>query len=321
MAVTQNQPPGTPRARIPGPQQPPPPYSRIPAGLWKRCLGIGLAVWALTAAVTYATADVTPLPTLILLGGFLVPVSFVLWAYERHGRDLGTSAVLGCFLAGGALGVLGASVTEYQLTRPSLWMYVGTGLTEEAVKLGALMFLLRRHTRIRGPRAGLVLGATLGFGFAALESAGHAFDAAVSLQGVGLRTLLETEILRGVLTPFGPGLWTAVTGAALLARRRADGRFRLTARLAERLPRRLPAARAVGLHARDRAVASGPAHPRRTRRNAFRPGQAAAVHRRAGPPLHPVLGGRPVPRRDRGAGLGALAGAPRRRLEKYPLGV
>ena len=232
MAVTQNQPPGTPRARIPGPQQPPRPYPRIPAGLWKRCLGIGLALWALTAVVTYATADVTPLPTLILLGGFLVPVSFVLWAYERHGRDLGTSVVLGCFLAGGALGVLGASVTEHQLTRPSLWMYVGTGLAEEAVKLGALMFLLRRHTRIRGARAGLVLGATLGFGFAALESAGHAFDAAVSLQGVGLRTLLETEILRGVLTPFGHGLWTAVTGAALLARRRADGRFRLTARLA-----------------------------------------------------------------------------------------
>ncbi|MEV6016051.1 PrsW family intramembrane metalloprotease [Streptomyces sp. NPDC051997] len=232
MAVTQNQPPGAPRARIPGPQQPPPSHPRIPAGLWKRCLGGGLALWTLTAVVTYSAYDATPLPTLILLGGFLAPVVFVLWAYERHGRDLGANLLLGCFLTGGTLGVLGASVTEYELTRPSLWLYLGAGLAEEAVKLGALAYLLRRHPRIRGPRAGLVLGAALGFGFAALEGAGHAFDAAVSLRGADLRTLLETEILRGVLTPFGQGLWTAVAGAALLARRRPDGRFRLTARVA-----------------------------------------------------------------------------------------
>lgn len=55
MAVTQNQPPGTPRARIPGPRQPPTPYPRTPAGLWKRCLDIGPALWTPTAVVTYAT--------------------------------------------------------------------------------------------------------------------------------------------------------------------------------------------------------------------------------------------------------------------------
>ncbi|MFJ6831964.1 PrsW family intramembrane metalloprotease [Streptomyces sp. NPDC091209] len=229
--MTQNQPPGAPRARAPGPQQPPPSYPRIPVGLWKRCLGVGLALWAPAAIVTYATKSAAPLPTLILLGSFLAPVAFVLRAYERHGRDLGVSLILGCFLTGGTLGVLGASVTEYELPRPGLGTYVGAGLIEEAVKLGALMYLLRRHTRIRGPRAGLVLGATLGFGFAALESAGSAFDAAVSLRGVGVRTLLETEVLRGVLTPFGHGLWTAVTSAVLLAYRRPDGRFRFTAPL------------------------------------------------------------------------------------------
>ncbi|MGI5454962.1 PrsW family glutamic-type intramembrane protease [Streptomyces sp. CA-249302] len=69
-----------------------------------------------------------------------------------------------------ALGVLGTSVMEYYLLHPSLWMFVGVGLIEEAVKLGALMLVLRRQVRIRGMRAGLVLGATVGFGFAALES-------------------------------------------------------------------------------------------------------------------------------------------------------
>lgn len=227
--MTHSPPPGAPRARIPGPQQPPSSYPRIRAGLWKHCLAGGLTLWALTAAVTYATRNTTLLPTLILLGSFLVPVTFVLWAYERHGRDLGVSAILGCFLTGGTLGVLGASLMETYLLHPSLGMFVGVGLIEEAVKLGALMVVLRSQTRLRGMRAGLVLGAAVGFGFAALESAGYAFNAAVSTEGIDLRALLETEILRGVLAPFGHGLWTAIAGGVLLAHRRPDGRFRLTA--------------------------------------------------------------------------------------------
>jgi protease PrsW len=227
--VSHSPPPGTPKARIPGPQQPPPPYPRIAAGLWRRCLGGGLALWALTAWITYETRTGTLLPTLILLGGFLVPVVFVLWAYERHGRDLGVSAVLGCFLAGGTLGALGASLTGSCLLHPSLGMFVGVGLIEEAAKLAALVFVLRRQHRIRGPRAGLVLGAAVGFGFAALESAGYAFTAAVSAEGTDLRTLLETEFLRGVLAPVGQGLWTAIAGGVLLSRRRLNGHFRFAA--------------------------------------------------------------------------------------------
>ncbi|MFI6641877.1 PrsW family intramembrane metalloprotease [Streptomyces sp. NPDC050504] len=207
------------------PAEPPAPPQARP-GLWRRCLWGGLALWVLTAVVTYATKNTTLLPTLILLGSFLVPSVFVLWAYERHGRDLGVNLILGAFLTGGVLGVLGASVMEYYLLHPSLWMFVGVGLIEEAVKLAALMFVVRRHARIHGVRAGLVLGATVGFGFAAFESAGYAFNAAVTMEGIDLRALLETEILRGVLAPFGHGLWTAIAGSVLLAYRRPDGRFR-----------------------------------------------------------------------------------------------
>ncbi|MFE9449267.1 PrsW family glutamic-type intramembrane protease [Streptomyces sp. NPDC006739] len=224
--MTHSPPPGRPHARIPGPKQPPPPYPHIRAGLWKRCLGGGFALWALAAAVTYATRDTTPLPTLVLLGAFLTPVAFVLWAYERHGRGLGVSAVLGCFLAGGALGLLGASVTRYPLVSPSPWLFLGTGLAEEAVKLGALVFVLRRQPGIRGTRAGLVLGGAVGLGFGALETCGYALHAAVSTDGIDLRTLIETEILRGVLAPVGPGLWTAIAGGVLLSFRRPSGRFR-----------------------------------------------------------------------------------------------
>ncbi|WP_371528323.1 PrsW family intramembrane metalloprotease [Streptomyces sp. NBC_01283] len=227
----------TPASRPPGPDGNGPdsngpdgngPAPQMRPGLWKRCLWGGLALWLLTAVITYATKNTNLLPTLILLGSFLVPAVFVLWAYERDGRDLGLGVLLNCFIVGGVLGVLGASVMEYYLLHPSLWIFLGVGLIEEAVKLVALMLVLRRFRQIRGLRAGLVLGAAVGFGFAAFESSGYAFNAAVTMRGLDLRSLLETEILRGLLAPFGHGLWTAIAGGVLLKFREPGGRFRFT---------------------------------------------------------------------------------------------
>ncbi|MEU3751734.1 PrsW family intramembrane metalloprotease [Streptomyces olivoreticuli] len=206
-----------------------PPPAPAPRAMWWRCFLGGLALWVLALVVTYATQNTNLLPTLILLGSFLVPFCFALWAYEKE-RGLGLDVLLGCFVVGGVLGVLGASVLEYYLLHPSLWLFLGVGLIEEAVKAAALMFVLRRHREIRGLRAGLVLGAAVGFGFAAFESAGYAFNALFTLHGMSLRGLVETEILRGLLAPFGHGLWTAILGGALLADREA-GRFRLTGRV------------------------------------------------------------------------------------------
>ncbi|GGY19579.1 hypothetical protein GCM10010299_26280 [Streptomyces tanashiensis] len=80
----------------PLPSAPPVPQPR--PGLWKGCLGGGLALWILTAVVTYATENTTLLPTLLPLGSSLAPAVFVLWAYERHGRDFGVPVILGRFV-------------------------------------------------------------------------------------------------------------------------------------------------------------------------------------------------------------------------------
>ncbi len=205
-------------------QHAPPTQPDLPPGLWKRCLLGGLLLWALAILVTYTTQNTTLLPLLILLGSFLVPGCFALWAYEKYGRDLGLYLIVSCFAVGGVLGVLGASVLEYYLLSPSVWLYLGVGLIEEAVKAAALIFLLQAFPQIRGLRAGIVLGASVGFGFAAVESAGYAFNALFTFQGTSLRGLVETEMLRGLLAPFGHGLWTAILGAFLL-KFRENGRF------------------------------------------------------------------------------------------------
>jgi protease PrsW len=199
---------------------------------WLRFFVIGLLLWVASVAVTFWTGNVNLVPTVILLGSFLVPVTFVVYAFERHAdRVLTTQRIFAAFVYGGVLGVLGASVLEAAfLKRPSAATSLGVGLVEEAVKLAALWLLAWRLPRYT-MRDGIVLGAAVGFGFAALESAGYAFNALFTMEGLSLPNLVETEVLRGLLTPVGHGLWTAILGWVLFGGAARTGRLRLSGAL------------------------------------------------------------------------------------------
>ena len=196
---------------------------------WLRFLLVGLLLWVASVVVTFATDNVNLVPTIILLGSFLVPVTFVVYAFQHYADQVVTAQrIFTAFVYGGALGVLGASVLEAAFLRqPSGLAYVGVGLIEEAVKLAALWLLARRLPRYT-MRDGIVLGATVGFGFAALESSGYAFNALFTMEGLSLQNLVETEVLRGLLTPVGHGLWTAILGGVLFRSAARAGRLRLS---------------------------------------------------------------------------------------------
>ena len=197
---------------------------------WARMFLTGLALWAATVAITYATQNANLIPTLVLLGSFLVPATFVSWAFEhRHSGEVTPELVFRTFTVGGVLGVLAASLLETYLLSPSPLLFVGVGLIEEAVKLGALA-LLTRHLVHKSTRDGLVLGASVGFGFAAFESAGYALTAMFTENGLSLMDLVTTELLRGLLAPFGHGLWTAILGGVLFSRSTRE-HFLITGRL------------------------------------------------------------------------------------------
>jgi S1-C subfamily serine protease/RsiW-degrading membrane proteinase PrsW (M82 family) len=188
----------------------------------------GLGLWVATVVVTFATGNVNLIPTIILLGSFLVPVAFVTYAFGHADHVVTAQRIFTAFVYGGVLGVLGASVLEAAFLRqPSGPAYAGVGLIEEAVKLAALWLLARRLPRYT-MRDGIVLGAAVGFGFAAFESAGYAFNALFTAGGPSLLNLVETELLRGILAPVGHGLWTAILGGALFRVAADRGRLRLS---------------------------------------------------------------------------------------------
>ena len=195
---------------------------------WLRIFFGGLLLWVVTVIVTFVTGNPNLVPTVILLGSFLVPVTFVAYAFERRATETMTEhSIFVAFIYGGVLGVLGASLLEGAfLGRTSTTTYFWVGLIEEACKLAAL-WLVARGVPSRAPRDGIVLGAAVGFGFAAFESSGYAFTALFTMRGLSLANLVETEILRGILAPVGHGLWTAILGWALFRGARG-GRFRVT---------------------------------------------------------------------------------------------
>jgi RsiW-degrading membrane proteinase PrsW (M82 family) len=199
---------------------------------WLRVFVVGLLLWVASVVVTFATDNVNLVPTVILLGSFLVPVTFAVYAFQHYADQVVTAQrIFTAFVYGGVLGVLGASVLEAAfLKQPSGLAYVGVGLIEEAVKLAALWLLAWRLPRY-SMRDGMVLGAAVGLGFAALESSGYAFNALFTMEGLSLQNLVETEVLRGLLTPLGHGLWTAILGGVLFRSAARTGRPRLTGAL------------------------------------------------------------------------------------------
>jgi RsiW-degrading membrane proteinase PrsW (M82 family) len=191
---------------------------------------VGLILWLVSVITTFITGNPNLIPTVVLLGSFLVPVTFVAWAFERRDTgELTPGLLLSTFVVGGVLGVVAASVLEAYLLHPSPWLFVGVGVIEEAAKLAALA-LVTRGLIVKSVRDGMILGAAVGFGFAAFESAGYAFTALFTVDGLSLMQVVQTEVLRGVLAPVGHGLWTAILGGVLFS---ASGRdqFALTGRL------------------------------------------------------------------------------------------
>ena len=187
---------------------------------WWAVLLIGLALWAAAVGSVFVTGDLIVLPTVFLLGSFLVPVTAVVWYLEHDPNPaLSPRRIVTAFLIAGVVGLLAASFLEFWLVYgPGLRGNLKVGLIEEFVK-GAAIVVLALGLRSYTTRDGMVLGAAVGFGFAALESSGYALAALFVVQGqhlaLSLPSVVLTELVRGVLAPFGHGLWSAILGGVI----------------------------------------------------------------------------------------------------------
>ena len=197
---------------------------------WIKAFLGGLVVFFASLFILILTRNPNLFPTVVLVGNALVPVTYVAFFYEhRHLSRLSLPTTASTFLYGGLLGVLAAAVLEPFFVRPTdpisvLWI----GVIEEGAKILGVILIVRRRESL-SEMDGLILGAAAGMGFAALESMGYTFTEFLK-SGGSLSASVSIMLLRGILSPFGHGTWTAIL-ASVLFRERKGNRFRLNGRV------------------------------------------------------------------------------------------
>ena len=196
----------------------------------------GLSIWIGAVVITATTKDDILIPTVILLGSFLVPVTVIVTAFHREQQTqvhtgLTMPVMMEAFILSGMVGVIGSALIEVYTLPKVAGTFIAVALIEETCK-GLVLVLVSLRLQTRKPLDGLVLGAIVGAGFAAFESAGYAFDAYIKYGASHpFLSLLQTEINRAILSPFGHIIWTGILGGALFAAAGPTGRFRINRRV------------------------------------------------------------------------------------------
>jgi RsiW-degrading membrane proteinase PrsW (M82 family) len=183
---------------------------------WIPVLICGSLLFAAVLAALLGTQDILYVPSLLLVGAAVVPITFLTFVagLPRRG-ELSFAQIATAAALGGVIGTVVAGSLEFETVRtlgslPTL----GIGLIEESAKLAipATMLLWRKQR----PLDGLVLGVAVGSGFAALETMGYAFAALVG-SGGQLDSVTRLLLVRSVTEPGGHAAWTGLASAALFA--------------------------------------------------------------------------------------------------------
>lgn len=191
---------------------------------WIKIFLGGLAVFFASLLILILTRNPNLFPTVVLVGNALVPMTYMAFFYERSYLSRLLLPTIGfAFLYGGLLGVLAAALLEpFFIRRLDPLSVLWVGIIEEGAKILGVIVIARRLAS-RSQMDGLILGAAVGMGFAVLESMGYTFSAFL-LSGGSLSTSVAIMLVRGILSPFGHGTWTAIL-ASVLFRESKGNRF------------------------------------------------------------------------------------------------
>ena len=161
------------------------------------------------------------LPGLMLIGSFAIPISaLVLFIEFNVRRNVSLYMVVRLVLLGGIMSlliahVIGSLLAAGLLPNAGYAPFLGAAIAgpeEETAKVFA-MLAVASASKYRYKLNGLLVGAAVGMGFAAFESAGYAFNAL--LQDGEVEDMVANINMRGLLAPFCHIVWSAIAGCAL----------------------------------------------------------------------------------------------------------
>jgi RsiW-degrading membrane proteinase PrsW (M82 family) len=160
------------------------------------------------------------IPGLIIIGSFAVPITTLIFFWEMNApQNIAIYKIVYVVFIGGILSLL-LAVIFYDILRHNI-NPVTIGIVEELSKVVAVIFFVR-PLKYKYVLNGLLIGAAIGVGFAAFETAGYALRALLSNS---YQMLYYTIIWRSIFSPGGHVAWGALAGAAL-CRVQGDSKLR-----------------------------------------------------------------------------------------------
>lgn len=213
--------------------------------LYSRVLLMFLLAFVLLWICVAGFGNFNAMPGMIVVGSFAVPLSTMILFMELNvWRNVSMYRILQTFLVGGCAS-LAATLLLYSIYSVEEMDFIGAfaiGIIEEIGKAIIVFVFLRRLGKL-SILTGLLIGASVGAGFAAFESAGYALQPLLMfLQRSGYaaaygQTLDEQQLMldaiqqnifvRGILAPGGHVAWAAISGAGLVIAAKEKGVFDL----------------------------------------------------------------------------------------------
>lgn len=182
-----------------------------------------LLLWGTMAQ--YQQSALALLPALIFVGSFVFPLAVLVLFYELNTpMNVSMVHVVKLVFLGGAVSFVFTFLLADALPiLPYLYGASSAGFIEEAAKIIAVILFARMAIQSRHPWAlnGVLYGAAVGTGFAALESAGYALR--IGLETNSFLALNTNLLMRGILSPFTHIVWTAIAGGAFWLAYREHG--------------------------------------------------------------------------------------------------
>ena len=183
--------------------------------LYSRVFLMFVAAFALLWVCCSMFQNPNALPGLIVIGSFTVPLSTLVLFLELNAwRNVSFYEVIKIFLVGGCASLV-ATLLLFSFFSVNDLGFIGalmTGFIEETGKAVIVYFFLKKMGKL-SILSGLLIGAAVGAGFAAFESAGYAMN--FLFQG-GWDVMMNVIFLRGFLSPGGHVVWAAISGAGLV---------------------------------------------------------------------------------------------------------
>ncbi len=172
--------------------------------MFVRCLLGTVVLYALFYVGFQFFGNANFLPGLILTGAFAAPLTLLVFFFEMNARrNVSLAIIARAFLTGGALALvvtMPLALLFAKLMPGAVVTWLGAssaGIVEELAKLAAVIVIAGSLRRLPYTLNGLLLGAAVGAGFAAFESAGYVLRAL--LLQVMDTTLSNDETLAQIL--------------------------------------------------------------------------------------------------------------------------